>query len=126
LTRSRSRDRVGSDLVPTPTVPELAKGVAKNRMTETGVAPHLAYQVIHDGQHRRAIGAAPGSMQGGSRLLLQITLGIGLMIATTFVHAGCTGLLLRVLKQIHAERLGLRSGALVSRRSPAHALESVP
>jgi voltage-gated potassium channel Kch len=32
------------------------------------------------------------------------------MAATTVVHAGCTGLLLRVLRAIHVERWVLRSG----------------
>ena len=56
-------DEAGSELVPTYAARELAKGVPKHRMNEEGMAPRLAYQVIHDelrldGFSRRRLGIA--------------------------------------------------------------------
>jgi len=42
----------------------------------------------------------------------QIAIGIALMVATTFVHAGFTGLTLWILRNIHADRWATRSGVL--------------
>jgi hypothetical protein len=42
----------------------------------------------------------------------QIAIGIALMVATTFVHAGITGLTLWILRNIHADRWATRSGVL--------------
>ena len=42
----------------------------------------------------------------------QILWGIALMVATTFVHAGFTGLSLRILKRAHAHHWAMRSGLL--------------
>ena len=44
----------------------------------------------------------------------QIALGVALMITTTVVHAGCTRLLLRLLRATHAERWGLKTEATQS------------
>jgi len=44
----------------------------------------------------------------------QIVLGIVLMVATTLVHAACTGLLLRLLRAMHVERWVLKSGVTES------------
>jgi len=48
MSRKTSRDEAGGELVPTYAARELAKGVPKHRMNEEGMAPRLAYQVIHD------------------------------------------------------------------------------
>ena len=42
----------------------------------------------------------------------QIVWGVALMVATTFVHAGCTGLLLRVLRNVHLDHWAVRSPLL--------------
>jgi len=43
-------------------------------------------------------------------MFTQIIVGMGLMALTTFVHAVCTGLLVRLLGAVRAKRWGLRSG----------------
>ena len=45
-----------------------------------------------------------GTMHG------QIAWGVALMIATTFVHAGCTGLLLGILRNVHLDRWAVKTG----------------
>jgi len=45
---SRKKDRAGAELVPTYAARELAKGVPRHRLGEEGMAPRVAYQVIHD------------------------------------------------------------------------------
>ncbi len=48
MTRQKDRDAMGGELVPTYAARELAQGVPKHRMSEEGMAPRVAYQVIHD------------------------------------------------------------------------------
>ncbi|MDJ0849342.1 MAG: glutamate decarboxylase [Myxococcota bacterium] len=48
MSRKTDRDALGSELVPTYAARELMQGVPKHRMLEEGVAPRVAYQVIHD------------------------------------------------------------------------------
>ena len=48
MTRGKDRDAMGGELVPTYAARELAQGVPKRRMSEEGMAPRVAYQVIHD------------------------------------------------------------------------------
>jgi len=48
MTREKDRDAMGGELVPTYAARELAQGVPKHRMSEAGMAPRVAYQVIHD------------------------------------------------------------------------------
>ncbi len=48
MSRKKNRDAAAGELVPTYAARELATGVPKHRMNEEGMAPRLAYQVIHD------------------------------------------------------------------------------
>jgi glutamate decarboxylase len=48
MSKKKRREAIGSQLVPTYAARELAQGMPKHRMSESGMAPNLAYQVIHD------------------------------------------------------------------------------
>jgi len=48
MSRQKSQDAISGDLVPTYAAREISKGVPKRRMAELGMAPRIAYQVIHD------------------------------------------------------------------------------
>ncbi len=48
MNRKKAPDGMSGELVPTYAARELSKGVPKQRMAEAGMAPRLAYQVIHD------------------------------------------------------------------------------
>ena len=48
MSRKDARDSMAGELVPTYAARELAKGIPQHRMAEEGMAPRVAYQVIHD------------------------------------------------------------------------------
>ena len=48
MKRKNDRSTAGEEIVPTYAARELSRGVPKHRMAEEGMAPRLAYQVIHD------------------------------------------------------------------------------
>ena len=48
MSRTKDRESIGSELVPTYAARELSGGVAKHRISDEGMAPRVAYQVIHD------------------------------------------------------------------------------
>jgi len=48
MRRKNLRNTAGDELVPTYAARELSKGVPKDHMADEGMAPRLAYQVIHD------------------------------------------------------------------------------
>jgi glutamate decarboxylase len=48
MSRHSERDRGDSELVPTYAARDLAKAMARDRLPEEGMAPRVAYQVIHD------------------------------------------------------------------------------
>jgi glutamate decarboxylase len=48
MTRPKKRESIGNELVPTYAARELAQGVPTHRLGDEGMAPRVAYQVIHD------------------------------------------------------------------------------
>jgi len=48
MPKRKSLEAIGGELVPTYASRELAGGIAKNRISDVGMAPRVAYQAIHD------------------------------------------------------------------------------
>jgi len=48
MPKLKSLEAIGGELVPTYASRELAGGIAKNRISDVGMAPRVAYQAIHD------------------------------------------------------------------------------